>query len=72
MSEAQKLTRIIAENDQDLAAAKEWMAGHHEDELIVFWEFVQGVSESSDPKIAVMARLAALKFAELVISKGGA
>jgi hypothetical protein len=68
MSESQKLIRIIAENDQELSAAKEWMAGHHEDELIVFWEFVQGVAESSDPKIAVMARLAALKFAELVVA----
>jgi hypothetical protein len=57
------LSRIVADNDQDTAHAKAWIAGTSTQDLIRFWFHLQQHHE--DPMREIKSRLAALKFAEL-------
>ena len=65
---ADKLTKVIAENDQDLAEAKSWFTDLMSDDgtrYVELWKFLQ--SEFSNPFLEVASRLASLKLVELLV-----
>lgn len=64
-----KISRIVADNDQDQEEARRWFRDATHDDLMLVWAVIQ--RPYRDPAMEVMARLAQLKFGEMLVEKYG-
>ncbi len=60
-----ELLQVISDNDQDLAACREWLAQASENDLLRVWDVIQRVYD--DPAMEAMSRFAQLALAELLV-----